>query len=105
MLAFLPTAAYFETRLDTHIVSIQELPFTHGQSPWNSALRVIRSMVDKTQVGLVSIPQAIAQAALLFIGTAVKSLWIWLEIEIKVFNNGSSCLKKREKLEEKRLVC
>ena len=44
MLAFLPTAVYFETRLDTHIVSIQELPFTHGQSPWNSALRVIRDV-------------------------------------------------------------
>jgi len=56
MLAFLPTAAYFETRLDTHIVSIQELPFTHGQSPWNSALRVIRRGVIAFKAGLARWP-------------------------------------------------
>jgi len=42
MLMFLLIIAFLQIHLDMPIPSIQELPFTHGLGPWNSALRVIR---------------------------------------------------------------
>ena len=52
MLVFLPLCL---TRLNTSVIDkshwldtrIQEFSFTHGQSPWNSALRVIRAVDSK----------------------------------------------------------